>query len=117
MWSIAACGTLSREVGGISNTTIGLTLFTNHVMDRGPQIRYAVGRFQFAHPVKRTCCRKTLRKGCLPGYIDLTRDSPSEVTPMRRNTHNTLSITTAIPVDALVLTFAVAGVPVSPFSY
>jgi hypothetical protein len=53
MWSIAACGTLSRELGGISNTTIGLTLFTNHVMDREPQIRYAVGRFHVAHPVKR----------------------------------------------------------------
>jgi hypothetical protein len=36
---------------------------------------------------------------------------------MRRNTHNTLSMTTATPVDALVLTFAVAGLPVSPFSY
>lgn len=36
---------------------------------------------------------------------------------MRTNTHNTLSITTAIPVDALVLAFIVAGVPVVPFSY
>jgi hypothetical protein len=36
---------------------------------------------------------------------------------MRTNTHNTLSITTATPVDALVLTFIVAGVPVVPFSY
>ena len=36
---------------------------------------------------------------------------------MRTNSLNTLSITMAIPVDALVLTFIVAGVPIVPFSY